>query len=156
MPASSAPLGPESYGNLRYRIRFDGRYVAGVNQASGLLRSVAGGERASTPGRPPRRPPVVLERGVSRDGEFLPWLAALSAQPQGRADHPTAPRRDVQLELRNEGGHLVVAYYIHRCWPVLCETLPVCGAGDALSLIERLVFDHEGFERDIDHVRAAG
>ena len=154
MPHASPPC-PESYRNLRYRVRVGGRYVAGVNQATGLLCTIGGGERASTPGRPLHRPPLVLERGLSRDDGFLTWAAALSAQPAARAEHPAAPRLDVELELCNERGRLVVTYLVRRCWPVACETVAVVGVDETLALIDRLVLDHEGFERDVDLGRAA-
>ena len=84
---------PDLYAHMRYRVRWDGRYVAGVNHVSGLLRGLPGGRRADgQPALPPSVAPtpthwlpVVLERGLTRDAEFVAWAARQAASPRAQA-----------------------------------------------------------------------
>lgn len=155
---------PDLYAHMRYRVRWDGRYVAGVNHVSGLLRGLPGGRRADgQPALPPSVAPtpthwlpVVLERGLTRDPEFVAWAARQAASPRAQADHPSADddRRELVIELCNERGQLVVSYVVHRAWVEGYESLAVDDQG-TVALIERLVLAHDGWERDIDSAQPA-
>jgi len=153
---------PEGYRHMRYRVRWEGRYVAAVNHVSGLLRSLPGGRRVPGDAVPaPEAPsphwlPVVLERGVTRDAEFAAWASAMARAPRGQSVHPAADddRRELTIELCNEAGQLVVSYVVHRAWVEGYDSLPIDDHGE-VSLIERLVVAHEGWERDIDRAEPA-
>src|SRR5437899_2153563 len=68
----------DPYKNFKFRIKWDGRYVAGISKISGLRRTTEviqhreGGDPSSSRKSPGRTEyaPVTLERGVTHDPEF--------------------------------------------------------------------------------------
>ena len=71
----------DPYKNMRFRVKWDGRYVAGVSKISALKRSTEviehreGGDPSTSrksPGRT-KYEPITLERGVTHDPEFEQW-----------------------------------------------------------------------------------
>src|SRR3954465_4456447 len=71
----------DPYKKFKFRVKWDGRYVAGVSKVSALKRTTEviqhreGGDLSSTrlsPG-PPKFEPVTLERGVTHDSAFEAW-----------------------------------------------------------------------------------
>src|SRR5947207_2699549 len=71
----------DPYKNFKFRIKWDGRYVAGISKISGLRRTTEviqhreGGDPSSSRKSPGRTEyaPVTLERGVTHDPEFENW-----------------------------------------------------------------------------------
>jgi phage tail-like protein len=76
----------DPYESFRFRIRWDGAYVAGVSAAAGLNRSNdavehrEGGDRAQIPEPACRggHPPITLERGITLDAAFQSWATNAS------------------------------------------------------------------------------
>src|ERR1700710_869527 len=71
----------DPYQNFKFRIKWDGRYVAGISKVGGLKRSTevvkhreGGGPNSSRkqPGRT-EYDAITLERGVTHDIEFEAW-----------------------------------------------------------------------------------
>jgi len=71
----------DPYKNFKFRIKWDGRYVAGVSKVSALKRSTEvvehreGGDPSTgrkSPGRT-KFEAITLERGVTHDTEFEKW-----------------------------------------------------------------------------------
>src|SRR3569833_4748530 len=71
----------DPYKNFKFRVKWDGRYVAGVSKVSALKRSTEvvehreGGDPSSarkSPGRT-KYAALTLERGVTHDTEFEKW-----------------------------------------------------------------------------------
>jgi len=71
----------DPYKNFKFRVKWDGRYVAGISKISPLRRTTAvvehreGGEPSiehKAPGRT-EYDAIVLERGVTHDMEFEAW-----------------------------------------------------------------------------------
>jgi phage tail-like protein len=157
------PVNPtrfDPYKNLKFRLKWDGRYVAGVSQVSGLRRVTEviehreGGDPSTSRKSPGRTQfePITLERGLTQDRDFEDWankvwrLGAALGSEVSLADF----RKDVYLEFYNEAGQLVLAYKIYRCWPSIYEALPDLDAnanGNAVA-IEHIVLENEGWERD--------
>src|SRR5215472_7238629 len=75
----------DPYKNFKFRLKWDGRYVAGVSKVSALKRTAEvvehreGGDNSSSPKSPGRikYEPVTLERGVTHDPEFENWANKL-------------------------------------------------------------------------------
>jgi hypothetical protein len=71
----------DPYKNFKFRIKWDGRYVAGVSKISGLRRTTEviqhrEGADSSTSRKSPGHTefaPIALERGVTHDPEFENW-----------------------------------------------------------------------------------
>ena len=152
----------DPYKNFKFRVKWDGRYVAGVSKISSLKRTTEvvkhreGGDPSSSrklPGRTEYEA-VTLERGVTHDTEFEKWAnkvwnfgAGLGAE-QSLADF----RKDCVLELYNEAGQLALVYKLYRCWVSEYQALPDLDANANAVAIARLKLENEGWERDYDVV----
>jgi phage tail-like protein len=143
----------DPYKDFKFRVKWDGRTVAGVSKVSALKRTIEviehreGGDPSSlrkSPGRT-QFEAITLERGLSHDGEFEKWaglvLSADGAQPEKY-------RKDVRLELIDEAGQVMLAYAIFRCWPSQYVAVPDLDEETVLFAFETLVLENEGWERD--------
>src|SRR3954468_5264199 len=73
----------DPYKGFKFRVRWDGRYVAGVSKVSALKRTTEvvehrnGGDPSTSHKSPGRKKydAVTLERGVTHDTEFEQWAA---------------------------------------------------------------------------------
>jgi len=109
-----------AYPNFRYRIKWRGRYVAGVAEAIAL------------DGRKSPYEPVTLERGVTHDPDFEQWAS------QGAF----APASDVRIDVHDEAGGFVRAYAVHRCRPSEYQALPELDANANAVAIQHLKLVH--------------
>lgn len=148
----------DPYKNFKFRLKWDGRYVAGISRCSALRRSVEvvehreGGDPSrmrKSPGRS-RYEPVTLERGVTHDTEFEQWANKAWTMGTGKDAEVSLQdfRKDIVLELYNEAGQLVLAYVIYRCWVSGYQALPDLDANAGSVAIESITLEHEGWERD--------
>ena len=104
----------DPYKNFKFRVKWDGRYVAGISKVGALKRSTEvvehreGGDPSTgrkSPGRN-KFEPITLERGVTHDLEFESWANKVwdfSGGP-GAESSLADFRKDVILELFNEAG----------------------------------------------------
>ncbi|MEO6801239.1 MAG: phage tail protein [Rhodanobacter sp.] len=150
----------DPYKNFKFRLKWDGRYVAGISRVSALKRTSdvvvhrEGGEPSSLRTSPgiTRFEPITIERGVTHDLEFEKWankvwnLGAGSGSEVSLRDF----RKDLVLELYNEAGQLALAYRVYRCWPSEIEVLPDLDANSSTVAIQKMVLQNEGWERDYD------
>jgi phage tail-like protein len=148
----------DPYKNFKFRVKWDGRYVAGVTKVSALSRTTEviehreGGDPShvrQSPGQS-KYEAITLERGVTHDPEFESWArrvwngrAALGAEVS-LANF----RKDITIEVYNEAGQLAIAYNVFRCWPSEYTALPELDASANAIAIETLKLSHEGWERD--------
>jgi len=148
----------DPYKNFKFRIKWDGRYVAGVSKVSGLRRTTEviqhreGGDPSSSRKSPgfTHYDPVTLERGVTHDQEFEKWANKVWSHGAAGGTEVSLKdfRKDVVLELLNEAGQVVLAYLIHRCWVSEYQVLPNLDANASAVAIEHLKLENEGWERD--------
>ncbi len=150
----------DPYKNFKFRVKWDGRYVAGISKVGALKRSTEmvehreGGDPSTSrksPGRT-KYEAITLERGVTHDTEFEKWAnkvwnfgAGLGAEVS-LADF----RKDIIIELYNEAGQLAIAYKVYRCWVSECQTLPDLDANANAVAIQTIKLENEGWERDYD------
>jgi len=147
----------DPYKNFKFRIRWDGRYVAGVSKISALKRSTElvnhreGGDPSTdriSPGRS-KFEPITIERGLTHDPEFENW-ANLVHNNQGHAAVSLANfRKNMVIELLNLQGEVVKAYKVFRCWVSEFQALPELDANANAIAIEMMVIQNEGWERDL-------
>jgi phage tail-like protein len=139
--------------NFKFRVKWDGRYVAGVSKVSALRRTTEvvlhreGGEPSTmheAPGRTTYEP-ITLERGITSDIAFEQW-ANLVSGPGGAADAKF--RKDVILDVFDEAGQRVLSYRIYRCWVSEYQALPDLDADANAVAIEHIKLENEGWERD--------
>lgn len=152
----------DPYKNFKFRVRWDGRYVAGVSKVSSLKRTTEvvkhreGGDASSTRKSPGRTEydAITLERGVTHDTEFEKWANKVWNYGSGLGAETSLKdfRKDIILELYNEAGQLAIAYKIYRCWVSEFQALPDLDANANAVAIARLKLENEGWERDYEVV----
>lgn len=144
--------------NFKFRVKWNGKYVAGISKVSNLKRSSEtvkfreGGDPSSPhilPGQT-SYDPITLERGVTRDTEFETWASQVwnyQAKP-GMESSLANFRRNITLEMYNDAGQLVLSYNIYNCWPSEYVALPELDSNANAVAIQSLVLQNEGWERD--------
>jgi phage tail-like protein len=149
----------DPYKNFKFRVKWDGRYVAGVSKVGALKRTTEvvehreGGDPSITRrsvGRS-KYDPITIERGVSHDPEFLRWANKVWNFGAGLGAEVSLKdfRKDIILEVYNEAGQLVIAYKVYRCWVSEYQALPDLDANANAVAIQTLKLENEGWERDI-------
>jgi phage tail-like protein len=152
----------DPYKNFKFRVRWDGRYVAGVSKVSALKRTTEvvahreGGDPSSSRKSPGRTEfeAVTLERGVTHDTEFEKWANKVWNLGSGLSSEVSLDdfRKDIVLDIYNEAGQLVLAYKIFRCWVSEYQPAGELDANANATLIATLKLENEGWERDYDVV----
>jgi len=150
----------DPYQNFKFRVKWDGRYVAGVSKVSALKRTTEvvkhrdGGDPSSsrkTPGRS-EYDAITLERGVTHDREFEQWANKVWNFGSGLGSEVSLRdfRKDVIIEVYNEAGQLALAYKVFRCWVAEFQTLPELDANANAVAIQTIKLENEGWERDYE------
>jgi phage tail-like protein len=148
----------DPYANFKFRVKWDGRYVAGVSKVTALKRTTEviehrnGGDPSTSrksPGRT-KYDAVTLERGVTHDVEFERWANKVWNHGSGLGAEVSLKdfRKDLIIELYNEAGQLVLAYNVFRAWVSEFQALPDLDANANAVAIQHLKLEVEGFERD--------
>ncbi|MFE4254291.1 phage tail protein [Streptomyces sp. NPDC056910] len=150
----------DPYKNFKFRVRWDGRYVAGVSKVSALKRTTEvvkhrdGGDPSTSRKSPGRTEfeAITLERGVTHDTAFEEWAnkvwnfgSALGAE-SALKDF----RKDLVIEVYNEAGQLALAYKVFRAWVSEFQALPDLDANANAVAIQHLKLENEGWERDYE------
>jgi len=150
----------DPYKNFKFRVKWDGRYVAGVSKVGALKRSTEvvehreGGDPSSSRKSPGRTKfeAITLERGVTHDTEFEKWANKVWNFGSGLGAEVSLKdfRKDIIVELYNEAGQLVTAYKLFRCWVSEFQAQADLDANANAVLIQTLKLENEGWERDYD------
>jgi phage tail-like protein len=148
----------DPYKNFKFRVKWDGRYVAGISKVSALKRTTEvmehrEGGAPSTGRKSPGHTTyeaITLERGVTHDKEFEQWankvwnFGSLHGAETSLHDF----RKDITIEVLNEAGQVAIAYNIFRCWVSEYQALPDLDANANVIAIESIKLENEGWERD--------
>ena len=148
----------DPYKNYKFRVKWDGKYVAGVSKVGGLKRTTEvvehreGGDPSTvrkSPGQS-KFEAITLERGVTHDLEFEAWTNKVWSFGVGLGSESSLAdfRKDVIIEMYNEAGQLVIAYQIFRCWVSEFQALPELDASANAVAIQSLKLENEGWQRD--------
>jgi phage tail-like protein len=150
----------DPYKNFKFRVKWDGRYVAGVSKVSALKRTTEvvkhreGGDPSTSRKSPGRTEyeAVTLERGVTHDVEFERWANKVWNLGAGLGAEVSLKdfRKDLILEVYNEAGQLVIAYKLYRCWVSEYQALPDLDSNANAVAIQHLKLELEGWERDAE------
>jgi phage tail-like protein len=148
----------DPYKNFKFRVKWDGKYVAGISHVSPLVRRTEvvlhreGGDPSTTRKSPGRTEyeAITLERGVTHDVEFEHWANKVWNYGAGLGSEVSLKdfRKDIILELYNEAGQKVLAYNIYRCWVSEYVALPDLDANAAAVAIQHIKLENEGWVRD--------
>ena len=155
----------DPYKSFKFRVRWDGRYVAGVSKVSALKRSTEvvehreGGDPSTSRKSPGRTSyePITLQRGVTHDVEFERWASKVWSAGAGLGSEVSLRdfRKDLVIEMYNEAGQLVLAYKVLRAWVSEYQALPDLDANANAVAIQTLKLECEAWERDVDVVEPA-
>ena len=159
------PVNPprfDPYKNFKFRVKWDGKYVAGISKISALKRTteVVEHREGGDPSSPRKSPgqtnyePITLERGVTQDPEFEEWANKVWRLGAGLGSEVSLKdfRKDIIIEFYNEAGQLVLAYKVYRCWVSEYQALPDLDANSDAVALQHIKLENEGWERDISVV----
>jgi phage tail-like protein len=148
----------DPYKNFKFRVKWDGRYVAGISKVSALKRTTEvvkhreGGDPSSTRKSPGRTEfeAITLERGVTHDAEFEKWANKVWNFGAGLGAETSLKdfRKDLIIELYNEAGQVVIAYRVFRAWVSDFQAQADLDANANAVLIQSIKLENEGWERD--------
>jgi phage tail-like protein len=148
----------DPYKNFKFRVKWDGRYVAGVSKVSALKRTTEviehreGGDPSTSRKSPGRTKfePITLERGVTHDLEFERWAAKVWALGAGLGAEVSLAdfRKPITIDFFNEAGQLALSYHVFRAWVSEYQALPELDANANAIAIQTLKLEHEGWARD--------
>jgi phage tail-like protein len=150
----------DPYKTFKFKVMWDGKYVAGVSDVSELKRTTevikhrSGGDPSTVRKSIGQTDweAITLKRGVTHDTEFEKWANKVWDYPNSASLGQEVSlgdfRKDIIIELYNEAGQKVIAYKCHRCWPSEFVALPELDANANAVAIQSLVLQTEGWERD--------
>jgi phage tail-like protein len=148
----------DPYKNFKFRLKWDGKYVAGVSKMSVLKRTTEvvkhrdGGDASSSRKSPGRTEydAITLDRGVTHDVVFEQWANKVWNYGAGLGSEVSLAdfRKDIIIEMYNEAGQLVIGYKIFRCWVSEFQALPDMDANANAIAIQHIKLENEGWERD--------
>src|ERR1041385_3734909 len=109
----------DPYQNFKFRLKWDGRYVAGISKCSSLKRTTEvvehreGGDPSTSrksPGRS-KYEAITLERGVTHDTAFEQWANKVWNFGAGLGAESSLKdfRKDIILDVFNETGQKVLS-----------------------------------------------
>jgi phage tail-like protein len=149
----------DPYKNFKFRVKWDGRYVAGISKVSTLKRTTEvvkhrqGGDPSSSRKSPGRTEfdAVTLERGVTHDLEFENWAGKVWQLNAGLGAEVSLKdfRKDLLIEVYNEAGQVALTYKLYRCWVSEYQALPDLDANANAVAIQHIKIELEGWERDV-------
>lgn len=148
----------DPYKNFKFRVKWDGRYVAGISKVGSLKRTIdvvehrSGGDPSTvlkSPGQA-KFEPITLERGVTHDPEFEKWATKVWRFGAGLGSEVSLAdfRKDILIEMYNEAGQLALSYKVYRCWASEYQALPELDSSANAVAIETVTLQNEGWERD--------
>jgi len=153
------PTRRDPYKNFKFRVKWDGQYVAGISKVTGLKRTTevvkhrSGGDPSTSRKSPGRTEydAITLERGVTEDVAFEQWAGKVwqfGAQLGAEVSLKDF-RKNIIIELYNEAGQKVQAYNIFRCWVSEYQAWPDFDANANAVAIQHIKLENEGWERDL-------
>jgi phage tail-like protein len=150
----------DPYKNFKFRIKWDGRYVAGVSKLTGLKRTTEvvkhreGGDPSSSRKSPGRTEydAITVERGVTHDTEFEKWANKVWNYGSGLGAEVSLKdfRKDIIIDVFNEAGQKALSYKVYRCWVSEYQAMPGLDANANAISIQTLKLENEGWERDYE------
>jgi phage tail-like protein len=147
----------DPYKNFKFRVKWDGKYVAGISKVGALKRTTEvvkhreGGDPSSSRKSPGRTEydAISLERGVTHDLGFEQWANKVWQLNGGATEVSLKDfRKDLILDVFNEAGQKVISYKIYRCWVSEYQALPDLDANANAVAIQHIKLENEGWERD--------
>lgn len=150
------PQRVDPYRNFKFRIKIDNKYVAGLSKCSPLKKTTEKVDwyESGDPSTPHRLPgktsydAITLTAGVTHDTTFEEW-ANLVNNFEGDASMSLKNfRKDIIIDIFNEGGQLAVSYQVFRCWVSEYQAVAELDASANAVLLQTIKLECEGWKRD--------
>ncbi len=148
----------DPYKNFKFRVKWDGRYVAGISKVTALKRTTEvvkhrdGGDPSTSRKSPGRTEfdAITLERGVTHDTDFEAWASKVWNFGAGPGAEVSLKdfRKDIIIDMFNEAGQKVISYKVYRCWVSEYQALPDLDANANAVAIQHIKLENEGWQRD--------
>lgn len=148
----------DPFRNFRFKVKWDGQYVAGLSKMSALKRSTEmvewreAGENITSrklPGKT-KFEPVTLEAGITYDTAFQDWADSVN----DFASHAITSLKDfrklVTIDVFNEANVKAISYRLYRAWVSDYQAMPDLDAGANAVAITTVKLEYEWFDRDPD------
>ena len=149
----------DPYKNFKFRVKWDGRYVAGISKVSALKRTTQvvkhrDGADPSTSRKSPGQSDfdaITLDRGVTHDTDFEAWASKVWQIGAGLGAEVSLKdfRKDIIIDFYNEAGQLAISYKVYRCWVSEYQALPDLDSNANAVAIQHIKLENEGWERDL-------
>ena len=146
----------DPYLNFKFRIKWDGEYVAGLSKCSALKKTTEvvdwreGGDPShgrKLPGKTSYEP-ITMEMGLTHSDKFEAWANLVNNFRGDAATSLRNFRKEVVIDVADLQGTVVISYIVHRCWVSEYTALPELDAAGNAVAIQTIVLQNEGWERD--------
>jgi phage tail-like protein len=146
----------DPYRNFRFKVKWDGQYVAGLTKMGALKRTTemvefreAGENIVSRklPGKSSFQA-VTLEAGLTYDSAFEDWANLVNDFASHGITNLGEFRKNITVDVFNEAGQKALSYTLYRCWVSEYQALPDLDAGANAVAITTIKLEYEWFERD--------
>jgi phage tail-like protein len=146
----------DPYKGHKFRIKWDGKYVAGLSKCSALKKTTEmtewreGGDPSTSrkiPGKT-KYEAVTLTSGITHDDTFEKWANLVNNYQGDAAMSLKNFRKDLTIDVFNEANQQVFSYHVYRCWVSEYQALPELDASGNAVMIQTIKLENEGWERD--------
>jgi phage tail-like protein len=147
----------DPYRNFKFKIKWDGQYVAGLSKCSALKKTTEstdwreGGDPSSSrklPGKTSYEG-ITLEAGVTHDTTFEEWANKANNFTDGDPGMSLKEfRKDITIDVFNLQGGKILSYNVYRCWVSEYQALPELDASGNAVMIQTIKLENEGWDRD--------
>jgi phage tail-like protein len=147
----------DPYRTFRFKVKWDGQYVAGLSRMTALRRTTEmvewreAGENITSrklPGKTSYQP-VTLEAGVTYDSAFEDWANLVNDFASHSITSLGEFRKNITVDVFNEAGVLALSYRLWRAWVSEYQALPDLDAGANAVAITTVQLQFEWFDRDV-------
>jgi len=154
----------DPYRTFRFRVKWDGQYVAGLTKMGALKRTTEMVEfREAGVNIVSRKLPgktsytgVTLEAGVTYDTAFEDWANLVNDFASHSITSLGEFRKNITVDIFNEAGIKALSYNLYRAWVSEYQALPDLDSGANAVAITTIKLEFEWFERDLAVKEPAG
>lgn len=146
----------DPYKTFKFRIKWDGKYVAGVSKVTALKKTTEvvefrqGGDSSvvhKLPGKT-KYEAITIEAGLTHDPTFEEWANLVNNIQGDKAMSLKDFRKEIEIEVLNEQGNIAMKYNVHRCWVSEYQSLPDLDANANAVALVHVKIENEGWEKD--------
>lgn len=154
----------DPFRNFRFKVKWDGQYVAGLTKMGALKRTTEmvefreAGENITSRKLPGKSSysAVTLEAGITYDTAFEDWANLVNDFASHSITSLGEFRKNLIVDVFNEAGQKAISYQLFRCWVSEYQAMPDLDAGANAVAITTMKVEVESWARDLDVSEAQG